>query len=166
MKTIIVSISVLMIGFIFSGCATIVHGSRQNINFSSVPSAAKIYIDNKDVGVTPKLISLRRNGKLNGQPSGKQFYDIKITIDGYMPYEMKILRKGDGWVWGNLAFGGLIGLIIDAADGAMYNLTPYQINAQISKNTSWNKIEKDNIYIAATLIPDPSWQKIGVLEKK
>jgi hypothetical protein len=152
--------------FIFSGCATIVHGSRQSISFASVPGGAKIFIDKKEVGQTPKIISLRRNGKLNGQKAGKKFYDVKLELDGFLPYEMKIIRKGDGWVAGNLLFGGLIGLFIDLADGAVYKLTPEQVTGQMARNTAWRNSDKDAIYIAATLNPDPSWEKVATIERK
>lgn len=37
----------------------------------------------------------------------------------------------DGWLFGNLLFGGLICVIVDAATGAMYKLTPNQMAAQL-----------------------------------
>ncbi len=166
MKTSTTFIMVFASVFVFSGCATIIHGSRQSISFTSVPTGAKISIDKKDVGQTPKIISLRRNGKLNGEPSGKKFYDIKLELDGFLPYEMKIIRKGDGWVAGNIIFGGLLGLIVDLADGAVYKLTPEQVTGQLARNTVWRNAEKDAIYISATLNPDSSWEKVATIERE
>lgn len=37
----------------------------------------------------------------------------------------------NGWVWGNLAFGGIVGVAIDIADGAAKNLSPNAINVQL-----------------------------------
>jgi hypothetical protein len=38
----------------------------------------------------------------------------------------------DGWYFGNLLFGGLIGLlIVDPATGAMYKLEPNEINCNL-----------------------------------
>ena len=73
----------------------------------------------------------------------------------------------DGWFLGNLIFGGIIGIIIDASNGAMYKLNPDQIIAQLGKSTSETgmKGENDNIYVFVTLKADPSWEKIGSLKK-
>ena len=86
---------------------------------------------------------------------------------GFMPYEIFIKREMDSWVVGNIIFGGLIGLIVDAANGSMYKLTPDQVIASLPKNvgTGMIKNQKGSIYIAASLQIDPKWEKIGQLEK-
>lgn len=72
----------------------------------------------------------------------------------------------DGWFLGNLLFGGLIGIIVDAASGSMYQLTPDQVIASMGKNTAQHNTEDGNIMISVSLDIDPSWKKIGQLEKK
>lgn len=149
-----------------TSCASIIHGSKQSVNFSSTPPGAKIVIDGKDYGFTPKPVELKRKGRLKGEDNSKKEYDIKIELDGYYPYEIKITREMDGWFLGNLLFGGLIGIIIDASNGAMYKLTPNQVIAQMGKATAMNYKEiDDNVYVAVTLDPDPNWERIGTLEK-
>ena len=71
----------------------------------------------------------------------------------------------DGWIAGNIIFGGLIGLIIDAADGAMYKLSPEQVNAELKKGDGTYLQQGDNIYIGVVMKIDPSWEKIGSLQK-
>ncbi|MDO4221137.1 MAG: hypothetical protein Q4C88_03335 [Akkermansia sp.] len=38
-----------------------------------------------------------------------------------------------GWVWGNVFFGGLIGLAIDAGTGNLHNIEPEHIQANLTK---------------------------------
>lgn len=43
-------------------------------------------------------------------------------MDGYLPDETTLTKKVSGWVRGNLVFGGLIGLAVDAISGGMAQL--------------------------------------------
>ena len=151
----------------FSNCASIIHGSSQHVDFSSQPAGAKITIDGNYYGQTPKTVPLKRKERLKGETGNKKQYEVKLELAGYYPYEFKIKREMDGWFLGNLIFGGIIGIIIDASNGAMYKLNPDQIIAQLGKSTSETgmKGENDNIYVFVTLKADPSWEKIGSLKK-
>ena len=161
----LVCFSILSISIL--SCASIIHGPSQNVDFSSQPAGAKITIDGNNYGVTPKTVPLRRKGRLKGETGDKKEYEVKLELAGYYPYELKIKREMDGWFLGNLLFGGLIGIIIDASNGSMYKLNPDQIIAQLGRTTGKADIkgERDNIYVFATLKADPSWEKIGTLKK-
>ena len=163
MKTKLIASSLVIL--MMSSCASIIHGPTQTVDFSSQPSGATITIDGKEYGNTPQAIELRRKGREKGDKSKKQMYDVKVALDGYYPYELKIKREMDGWFLGNILFGGLIGIIVDASNGAMYKLAPDQIIAQMNKSTAMNNEDKDKIYFAVTLEIDPSWEKIGQMNK-
>lgn len=150
---------------LFTSCASIIHGPTQVINFASDPIGATITIDGKDHGQTPKAITLRRVGKEKGDTSEKMSYAVKISMEGYEPYETIIMRKVDGWIVGNLIFGGLIGIAIDAANGSMYKLTPEQITGKLGNSSAAIQSGKgDQIFVAVALNIDPSWEKIGQLK--
>jgi len=139
-----------------TGCATILHGSKQQIGISSTPTGASISINGQNMGVTPTVVKLLR----------KNTQAIKVEMIGYNPYEIILTRKVDGWIAGNIIFGGLIGLIIDAADGAMYKLSPEQVRAELRGNTvSLHNGANDAILIGVTLTPKADWEKVGYLEK-
>ena len=158
-------IAIILIA-LFTSCASIVHGPTQAIDFTSQPHGATITIDGKEYGQTPKAVELRRKGRLRGEIVTKTEYAVKIEMDGFYPYEVKIKREMDGWFLGNIIFGGLIGIIIDASNGSMYKLTPDQVISQMGKPTVMNSFEaEDRIYVAVTLDADPSWEKISTLEK-
>jgi hypothetical protein len=153
MRKIIISSS-LAIALLTTSCATIISGSKQNIKFSSNPSAATIYIDEVEVGKTPFEIKLAR----------KSEHSIMIKLEGYQTYETKLTKGFNAWYIGNIVFGGLIGIIVDPITGAIYNLTPDQVSAQMNKGTAFKSNGKD-IYVAVALDIDPSWKKVGELEK-
>lgn len=165
MKTTIF-ISVLAIALLFAGCASIIHGPMQAVSFTSQPPGAKISIDGIDYGMTPKATFLKRNGRLRGEAQGKKSYDVKIELEGFYPYKLMITREMDGWFIGNILLGGIIGIVIDAASGSMYKLTPNQINATFEASITHNMLNDDQLYITVAMTPDPSWEKIGELIKK
>lgn len=80
---------------IFGSCASIIHGSRQQVDFSSQPSGATITIDGKMYGKTPSFVELKRKGRLKGEVDTKKSYDVKIEMDGFYPYEIKLKREMD-----------------------------------------------------------------------
>ena len=62
-----------------------------------------------------------------------QTYRLVFEMPGYSRAEMNLDSKVSGWYFGNLLFGGLIGmLIVDPLTGAMYNLTPEKIEQSMS----------------------------------
>ncbi len=137
-----------------TGCATIMTGVRQKIIFNSYPGRAAVLIDEVEVGKTPFQIKLSRNRN----------YQVMIKLEGYKTYEVTLKRKFNAWYIGNIAFGGIIGLVIDPLTGAIYTLTPKEVNAELNGKTAFNR-EKDNIYIDIALETDPGWKKVGQLEK-
>jgi hypothetical protein len=153
MRKTIISSS-LALTLLVSSCATIVSGSKQNVKFSSNPSTATIFIDEVEVGKTPFEIKLAR----------KSQHSVMLKLDGYQTYETKLTKKFNGWYIGNILIGGIIGLIIDPITGAMYNLSPDQVDAQMNKGTAFRSNGKD-VYVAVALNINPKWEKVGQLEK-
>lgn len=140
----------------FIGCATIMDGSTQAIGFSSNPTNALVTVDGEVIGNTPLTKDLER----------KETHTVLMTLEGYQPYEITLKQKSNGWVWGNILFGGIIGLIVDVSTGAMYKLTPEQVEANLKRNgTASIKTGEDVLYIAVTLKPSASWEKIGNMKR-
>ena len=139
---------------VLTGCGTIMSGSDQKVSFSSTPSNALVIVDGGDIGNTPLTKELAR----------KKEHTVVIRLDGYKPYEITLKKQTNGWVWGNIIFGGVIGVIVDSSTGALYELTPEQVNADLKlKGLSSSQNDSKNLYIAVTLIPHKSWKKIGTL---
>ena len=145
----------LLAAISLSACATIIHGPNQQVTISSTPTAAQVTVDGRPVGTTPVTTKLKRKDK----------HVVGITLDGYKPYEMRLDRDVDGWVWGNILLGGLIGLAIDAGTGSMYKIDPDDVVAQLQSNATGSVDKAGGIYVFVTMNPDASWTKIGQLER-
>ena len=147
-------ILILSLCFILISCASIMHGTHQDIGISSTPSSASVTVDNHPLGKTPIIADLKR----------KYNHIVKIEMAGYLPFETTIICSVSWWVCGNVVFGGLIGLAVDAISGGLYKLTPEQIVGVLQKENISFLNQKDKIFIAVVLHPNQGWQKIGQLK--
>jgi hypothetical protein len=146
---------ILFLSVILStSCATVISGARQNVEITSVPSSAKVYINEIEIGNTPVQKNLKRN----------QNYQLILKLDGYKTYETKLVKKFNAWYIGNVAIGGLIGLIIDPITGAIHKLKPEEINGDLKSGTTYQKVGEDLI-IKISMDIDPNSEKVGQLEK-
>jgi hypothetical protein len=136
-----------------AGCATIMHGTSQELSVASTPTGAHVLVDGTEVGRTPYVASLKRKDK----------HVVRIEMPGYEPFELPISRATSGWVWGNLVFGGLPGLAVDAITGGLYKLKPEQVLATLSQSTAAVGQHDDVMVVAVVLHADPEWERIGAL---
>lgn len=117
-------ISLVLTASAVTGCASIVSDSKYPVSISSSPSGAAYEIVNEKgvsvhSGVTPDQVTLRAGaGYFDGE-----LYKVTFRKDGYASNTQTLNSGIDGWYWGNIVFGGLIGmLIVDPLTGAMYTL--------------------------------------------
>jgi hypothetical protein len=104
-----------------SGCATIVSGRHADVTFySNVPDASVVIHDKRGeqvmVAQTQSKIALKRNDKyfLPARNTAKYY------APGYQPVEVPVRSKINPWVFGNVAVGGVAGLVVDSATGAAW----------------------------------------------
>lgn len=120
-RRLVTTVSALTLAAFVAGCCSIIHGTRQEIGVSSNPTGAMVFVNGAQKGTTPVTLDLKRNSSQK----------IRVELDGYQPYEISLTKSVSGWVWGNIVFGGLIGLAIDAIDGAIYKIKPENIQANL-----------------------------------
>ena len=121
-------------------CATIISGGEQRVNISSAPSEAAIKITDSSGMVvfnsqTPTVAVLKRG---QGWFQGAS-YRVSISKQGYKTQDIIIQSSlNGGWyIVGNFFLGGLIGwLIVDPLTGAMWTLSPENLDTQLSTTTS------------------------------
>lgn len=120
-----------------SSCASIVSKSNWPVTFHSNPVGANISITNKKgvevySGKTPATMKLKSGSGF----FGKESYTVVLNMEGYEAKTIKLDCKLNGWYFGNILFGGLIGLlIVDPATGAMYKLNSDFIEETLSKGS-------------------------------
>ncbi|MBK0063566.1 MULTISPECIES: hypothetical protein [unclassified Acinetobacter] len=122
----------------FTGCASIISGSTQTMTIKSVPDSAQIKIINKSgeavhQGETPLTVTLKR-GAGYFKP---QSYTVTFNKAGYQAKTVQIQATVNGWYFGNILLGGILGLlVIDPAKGAMYRLNPNDVNVVLDQEQS------------------------------
>jgi uncharacterized protein YceK len=124
---------VLLLTLVLSSCATIMTGTSSPLSINSNVRDSKIYVDGVYSGNAPIMVNLKT----------KRDHVIKIEAEGYEPYMTVIKNKASGWVWGNLFFGGVVGLVIDFASGGLYVLEEDTITGNLYK-TSVGTLKKDS----------------------
>ena len=66
---------------------------------------------------------------------------MKLTKEGYLPLERQLEASINGWYFGNIIFGGLIGiLIVDPATGAMWKISEENINVKLYPDSKEGKV--------------------------
>lgn len=109
----------------FVGCATIIHGNSQDIGLASSPTGAICKVNNQTTYTTPATLDLKRN----------KTYSLRCEKEGYEEGSATITSSVSGWVWGNILFGGLIGLVVDFSSGGAKKLKPDNVNIVLAKTT-------------------------------
>jgi hypothetical protein len=112
-----------------TGCATFFTGAgkTQSVKIASNPRGAQVYVDDSPtpIGPTPTIAPLTRHDD----------HTIKLVLNGYETQTIQIKTGPNWWVLGDLIpyCGGLIGAIIDLADGSLRGrLSPSNIEISLT----------------------------------
>lgn len=102
-------------------------------------------INGRPFGNTPLTTQLKRE---SGQT-------VTFAKAGYKPVSMKLDTDINGWFWGNIAIGGLLGSSTDGVTGAIHKYSPSQYlivlepegATQLESKTSLSKDQKAKEFI-------------------
>lgn len=97
-----------------TGCASIVSGTNQPITVESVPYGGACTINRNgntiaNLPTTPMTVTVERSAF----PMA-----VRCTRDGFEPGSVAVESELNGWIFGNIFFGGPIGVIVDSVTGA------------------------------------------------
>ncbi len=109
-----VILGIILMAFLAAGCATIMNGDMVNVPVYTSPSGAKVIVNGTTYN-SPATVMI---------PRGKGDFKLHIEKEGYQPVDILLTQSPDGWIWGNVIFGGLIGLAVDFITGDAYDLEP------------------------------------------
>ena len=107
----------LMCGLMLAaqGCATLVTGgSTRPVRVVTDPPGASVYVADAFKGKTPLTLNLSRRDR----------HRVRIEREQYATYARDIKPGFNPWFLGNLLFGGIIGVVVDLASGAVVTPTP------------------------------------------
>ena len=117
------TITVLLVAALAGGCATAICSSAQHVKVNSTPPRATVKVNGVACGETPVRLYLKRD-----KPQ-----TIQVELAGYQPCEVTLNRGFNFWVVGNVLIGGIIGVVVDALSGAIYELNPRVISAELAE---------------------------------
>ena len=123
---------------IMTSCASIVSKSSWPVTINSSPSEAKISIKDKKgieiyTGTTPATLKLKSGSGF----FSKARYQVTFEKVGFDKKVVPVEFKLNGWYFGNIIFGGPLGLlIIDPATGAMFKLETEFLNETLTKSVA------------------------------
>jgi hypothetical protein len=104
-----------------NGCATIMHGTTQDIDVKTDPSGADLLVDGQQQYKSPAVITMKR----------KHDHTVEISQEGYAREAVAIKGALSWSVAGDFLAGGAIGYGIDAATGAQRRLEPEKVEVRL-----------------------------------
>lgn len=118
------------LALLMTGCATVTRGTTDTVHIDTDPSGADIRLSNGMVCTTPCNLEIKRNA---------HDVDVAIELAGYHSektmLESKIAGGGVAGVAGNAIIGGVVGIIIDSATGAMLDIHPNPLIVEMVPET-------------------------------
>jgi len=105
---------------ILSGCATLTTSSSQNVTLGTEPPGATCTFKREDqvigiVNPTPGSINVSKSHAA---------IDVICVREGFLDAVGTVGSKFQAMTFGNIVFGGIIGIVVDAASGATAEYEP------------------------------------------
>lgn len=142
--------------FLFTGCASIVGKSLFPVNFQSNPDDAKISIKDERgnvvfAGKTPTIVTLAAGESYFHAKT----YSVTFSKEGYDDQVIQVKASISGWYFGNILFGGLIGiLIVDPITGKMWKLPDAPVFGNLAQKTALNDSRNSLRIVSLDQVPE------------
>lgn len=101
-----------------SGCATITRGTTQALTVQTTPVGATVSLSNGERCESPCTLTLKRKHPVAVEICKAGFSAVNTTV------QSQVAGAGAAGMAGNVLFGGVIGVGVDAASGATKELVP------------------------------------------
>ena len=116
MARINLALAVVALALLGSGCATLTTGHEQALTIHTDPDGATCDASRElkivaSLAATPGQVTLEK---------ASSAIDISCRKTGHQPMNLRVDSEVQGWTFGNILIGGLVGLALDAWTGAMH----------------------------------------------
>ena len=159
------TVLVVAIATMIAGCASIVSKSNYPVTVNSAPDGASFTIKNAAgstvaSGTTPEVVTLKSGNGYFKTAS----YQIVVSKDGFADQTHTLSSSLDGWYWGNIVLGGLIGiLIVDPITGAMYRL-PDRVDIDLDESAASADGSVDVVFASLDSLTDEQRSRLVRVE--
>ena len=127
-------VSVLVLAT-FPSCALIVQGEAEEISIDADVQDVRVTIDGVGTKMTPCTFELERDGE----------YVVVIEKRGYKTVEIVVEGSISAIFFGNILFGGVIGIVVDVVTGAAYDLEPDEIFIRMEPGNGRIRLSGDDV---------------------
>jgi len=130
-----------------TGCATLVKGSSQSVIVNTDPQGATCTLTRKDkqiaiVNPTPGSVTVDKS---------KDAVTVSCKKDDYQESVGTMSSKFEPMTFGNILFGGVIGVVVDASSGAMneyeptvtFTLIPLEFHSIAKRDAFFDRMRAD-----------------------
>lgn len=106
---------------ILTGCASVTHGTTQNVKIETMTSTGKVVDGAKCLVTNDRNDSVMRSGDTVPIRRSSANLNIECSQPGFAPANGQAVSRANVGMAGNILIGGLIGAAVDAGTAAGYN---------------------------------------------
>jgi hypothetical protein len=141
------SILLVAAAVLAGGCATVIKGTSQEISVTTDPAAAACQLKMAgaslgNIDSTPGTLRVKK---------GQGDIEVVCKKAGYADASGIVSSSLEGWTFGNILLGGVIGVVVDASSGALHEyqseiyvkLTPTKFASQEDRESFLDKWRSD-----------------------
>jgi len=151
-RSIFRAVALILAAPMFVGCASIVSDDDSTTYIETDPEKARCELHGQDfrrVVETPDSVHL---------PSEAAPITVACKADGYRETAEVLDTSMDGWIIGNIIFGGIIGAAVDAARGAGQKFPP-RFMVVLEPSSFSTATERDDWYDRRRRLLEDRWKK-------
>lgn len=142
-----------MAPLVLANCASIVSDNDSSTYIETVPETARCELHGQDftrVVNTPSSIQL---------PSSAAPITVACKADGHLNTTATLDTSMDGWILGNIVFGGVVGFVVDAARGAGMKFPP-RVTVLLEPESFPDAVARDRWYDERKRQTIEKWDRI------
>lgn len=152
-KSICRAVALILAAPLFAGCASIVSDDNSTTYFETDPEKARCVLHGQDfrrVVETPASMTLN---------SDAAPITVACKAEGYRETAEVLDTSMDGWILGNIIFGGVVGAVVDAARGAGQKFPP-RFMVVLEPSTFSTGAERDDWYDRRRRLVVEKWKRV------
>jgi PEGA domain/PDZ domain len=148
----LIAATIFPFALLIYGCATILKGGIDQVDVSSEPNGAKVYINGHMLGRTPVTLKL----------AAQKTYYIEFEKDGYERRTYVLTSSvGAGWIVLDVLFG-LVPVVVDAATGNWYEFDENNAGVYLERQKGVTIQPSAELQVPSDIEPSDKAGKVGL----